>query len=68
MITDDELCTKCGEDADDADKDGLCGDCHMGEHGPPDSYWEARDSSPAPSKMVGGGFGPYDSDFGRCVR
>ena len=66
-MADDEICTKCGEVADDG-YDGLCLDCYRGEHGPPDSYWEARDSSPAPSKMVGGGFGPYDSDFGRCVR
>jgi hypothetical protein len=61
-------CTKCGEVADDG-FDGMCHDCYRGEHGPPDSYWEGRDGgSPTPSKMVGGGFGPYDSDFGRCVR
>ena len=45
MGSEEAACTRCGEDADDADKDGLCGDCHMGEHGPPDSYWEARDNS-----------------------
>ena len=43
--TDDETCTRCGEETDDADSDGLCRDCHMGEHGPPDSYWEGRDNS-----------------------
>ena len=37
-------CTKCGEVADDG-YDGLCLDCYRGEHGPPDSYWESRDSS-----------------------
>ena len=44
LLRSDDICRKCGEVADDG-YDGLCLDCYRGEHGPPDSYWEARDNS-----------------------